>query len=153
MLGMDLSVLYGVTTKRLNEQVRRNRERFPEDFMFRLTTEEYENLRSQFATSSWGGLRYMPYAFTEQGVAMLSSVLNSKKAVQVNIQVIRTFGRLREILSTNRKLAEKLELLEKKYDSQILEIFKVLKYLTIEKQKPKEPFGFRKPPILPPENE
>ncbi|PWT96842.1 MAG: DNA-binding protein [Terriglobia bacterium] len=114
MLDSDLAELYQVPTKSLNLAVRRNAERFPEDFMFQLTKEEYENLRFQFETSSsgYGGRRYLPYAFTEQGVAMLSSVLNSQRAVQVNILIIRVFVRLRELLATHKDLARKIEQLQ-----------------------------------------
>lgn len=143
MLDSDLAQLYEVPTKRLNEQVKRNLMRFPKDFMFQLTNEEYENLRSQFATSSWGGARTLPRVFTEQGVSMLSSVLNSERAIQVNIQIIRTFTQLREILSQNRVMAEKIEKMERKYDKHISEIFKVLKRLVVEDEKPKEKIGFR----------
>src|SRR5262249_8137581 len=119
LLDADLAQLYGVSTKRLNEAVKRNRDRFPSDFMFQLTVEEAEALRSQFATSkSRGGRRYLAHAFTEQGVAMLSSVLRSKRAVQVNIQIMRTFVRLREMLASNAALAKKLDELERKYDRQ-----------------------------------
>src|SRR6187549_1505838 len=108
MLDEDLADLYRVETKRLNEQVRRNTERFPQDFMFQLTIEEYENLKSQTAASSWGGRRKLPFAFTEQGVAMLSSVLNSDIAINVNIQIIRVFTKMREIMLTNKDVLLKL---------------------------------------------
>ena len=125
MLDTDLARLYGVSAKRLNEAVRRNRDRFPDDFIFQLSREEFgdltrqiegSNLRSQFATSSWGGRRYRPYAFTEQGVAMLSSVLRSKRAIRVNVEIMRAFVRLRRMLASNEELARKLAALEKKYD-------------------------------------
>ena len=108
MLDVDLAVLYGVTTKRLNEQVRRNRSRFPADFMFQLTSEEVKSLRSQLATSKQGrgGRRYAPYVFTEQGVAMLSTVLNSERAIHVNIEIMKAFVRLREILASHKDLAK-----------------------------------------------
>src|SRR5579875_1408688 len=110
MLDANLAELYGVTTKRLNEQVRRNIDRFPDDFMLKLTREEVEALRSQFATSSsWGGRRYNPLAFTEQGVAMLSGVLRSQRAVQVNIAIMRAFVKLREMLASHRDLARRLD--------------------------------------------
>jgi hypothetical protein len=115
MLDRDLALLYGVATMRLNEQVKRNRNRFPEDFMFQLTKEEVANLKSQIAISSWGGDRKLPYVFTEQGVAMLSSVLHSERAVQVNIAIMRAFVKLREFLLTHKELAEKIEELERKY--------------------------------------
>ena len=133
MLDRDLAMMYGVPTSRLNEQVKRNKGRFPEDFMFQLTNKEFKNLKSQFATSSWGGVRKMPLAFTEQGVAMLSSALNSEKAIQVNIAIMRIFTKLRAIGYHYKILAEKLEELEKKHsrhDKQIAEIFTSLRYLT-----------------------
>jgi len=141
MLDVDLARLYGVPTKRLNEQVRRNIKRFPEDFMFQLTKNEYQNfksqflissLRSQFATSNRGGRRYLPYAFTEQGVAMLSSVLKSERAIQVNIAIMRAFVKLREILSTHKELAHKLNELERKiekHDAEIQAIFEAIRQL------------------------
>jgi hypothetical protein len=112
MLDQDLAELYDVPTKRLNEQVKRNIGRFPADFMFQLTEEEFENLRSQIATSSWGGRRVAPYAFTEHGVLMLSSVLNSEKAIKVNIQIMRIYTKMREMLMTNQEILLKLEQLE-----------------------------------------
>jgi len=114
MLDDDLAMLYEVETKALNRAVKRNLRRFPEDFMFQLSAKEFENLRYQFGTSRWGGRRYPPYAFTEQGVAMLSSVLNSKRAIQVNIEIMRAFVRLRQMLASNAGLARKLATLEKK---------------------------------------
>jgi len=144
MLDSDLAKLYGVTTKRLNEQVRRNVGRFPSDFMFQLTKKEFETLRSQFATSSWGGRRHLPYVFTEQGVAMLSSVLDSERAIFVNIEIMRTFVRLREILATHKDLARKLEELEKKYDEQFAIVFQAIRELmTPPGPSPKRPIGFR----------
>jgi hypothetical protein len=113
MIDADLADLYQVTTGNLNLAVRRNLDRFPEDFMFQLAEKEFENLRLHFATSSWGGRRYMPYAFTEHGVAMLSSVLNSPRAVQMNILIIRAFVKLREMLATHKDLALKIEELER----------------------------------------
>jgi hypothetical protein len=112
LLDADLARLYQVTTGNLNLAVRRNQERFPEDFMFQLSKEEFEKLRLQFARSRWGGRRHPPYAFTEQGIAMLSSVLNSARAIQVNIAIMRTFVRLRQILATHEELALRLEHLE-----------------------------------------
>ncbi len=128
MLDSDLAELYGVTTKRLNEQVRRNLSRFPDDFMFQLTESEAHLLRSQFATSKEGrgGRRYLPYAFTEQGVAMLSSVLNSERAIKANIEIMRAFVRLRQILASHADLARKLEALEKKYDAQFKVVFEAI---------------------------
>lgn len=147
MLDRDLAELYEVETKRLNEQVRRNIKRFPEDFMFQLNKKEFENLKSQNATSSWGGLRKLPLVFTEPGVAMLSSVLNSERAIHVNIQIIRTFIKLREILLTHKDLKKKIEDLEKKYekhDSQFKIVFEAIKHLLEEKIKPKNKVGFLK---------
>ncbi|GBR76067.1 DNA-binding protein [Candidatus Termititenax persephonae] len=109
MLDKDLAILYRVETKQLKRAVKRNNERFPEDFMFKLTASEFANLRCQNGTSSWGGQRYLPYAFTELGVAMLSSILNSPRAIQVNIQIMRTFTRLREIIFTHKELQRKIE--------------------------------------------
>ena len=113
LLDRDLSQLYGVETKRLKEAVRRNRNRFPEDFMFELNKEEFEILRTQFASSSWGGLRYMPMAFTEQGIAMLSSVLKSERAIAVNIQIVRLFTKMRNLLSENLNLKLEIEGIKK----------------------------------------
>lgn len=129
MLDSDLAQLYGVETKILNRAVRRNIERFPSDFMFQLNKEEYENLRFQFGTSSWGGRRYPPLAFTEQGIAMLSSVLHSERAIKVNITIMRAFVKLRELLKTNEELNRKLEKIEKKYDKQFKIVFQVLQQL------------------------
>ncbi len=146
MLDKDLAKLYGVSTKRLNEQVKRNRYRFPEDFMFQLTKEEANSLRSQFATLKRGEhLKYLPYTFTEQGVAMLSSVLNSRKAILVNIQIMRIFTRLKEIVSSHKELAEKLNQLEnkiEKHDEEIKSIFEAIKQLMIPPEKPKRKIGF-----------
>lgn len=131
MLDADLAELYGVPTRRLNEQVRRNRERFPSDFMFELRPEEVAALRSQFATSKpgRGGRRYAPLAFTEQGVAMLSSVLRSERAVQVNVAIMRTFVKLRELLATHKDLGRKLEVLEQKCDAQFKVVFDAIRQL------------------------
>ena len=112
MLDADLAELYGVETRRLNEQVSRNSERFPEDFMFQFTAEEFANLKSQFATSSWGGRRKLPYAFTEHGAIMAASVLNSPIAIEVSVHVVRAFVRLRELVAGNKELAQKLLQLE-----------------------------------------
>lgn len=114
MFDSDLAVLYGVPTKQLKRAVQRNIERFPEDFMFNLTSQEVINLRCQIGTSSWGGGRYIPFVFTEHGVAMLSSVLRSKKAVQINIRIIRAFVQLRDLLASNKELAARMEKLETK---------------------------------------
>ena len=129
MLDSDLAELYGVETKRLLEQVRRNKERFPEDFMFQLTKEEYENLRSQIATSSWGGRRYLPYAFTEQGVAMLSAVLRSKTAVEVSIKIMKAFVAMRRFMIQNAAVFARLDKIEHKlieHDNKFEEVFKAL---------------------------
>jgi len=129
MLDVDLSILYEVETKRLNEQVKRNLERFPEDFMFQLTKEEYTNLKSQNATSSWGGRRTSPYAFTEHGVLMLSSVLKSGKAIQVNIQIVRVFTKMRELLLSQKDMVLKVEKIEHKLDGQGHEIQVLFEYI------------------------
>jgi hypothetical protein len=143
MLDADLAKLYGVTTKALNQAVRRNIDRFPEDFMFELTAVESQDLRSQSVTSSsHGGRRYRPYAFTEQGVAMLSSVLRSERAVQVNVAIMRTFVRLREMLVSHKDLAAKLDALEAKYDGQFAAVFHALRQLMTERERKKPPIGF-----------
>ncbi len=129
MLDSDLAVLYEVKTKRLNEQVVRNRKRFPEDFMFQLTGEETDFLRSHFATSKRGGRRYLPYVFTQEGVAMLSSVLHSERAIMVNIQIMRAFAQLRRMLLANKDLKRKIEEMEKKYDKQFVMVFQAIKQL------------------------
>ena len=138
----DLADLYGVETKALNRAVSRNKDRFPADFMFKLNKEEFDNLRYQIDTSSWGGRRYSPYAFTEQGVAMLSSVLRSRKAVDVNIAIMRTFVKLRQILATNDALRHKIEAMERKYDEQFKYIFDILAEMTLEDEKPKPQIGY-----------
>jgi len=145
MLDRDLAVLYGESTKRLNQQVQRNGERFPSDFMFQLTPEEVESLRLQIATSNKGrgGRRYLPFAFTEQGVAMLSGVLKSRRAVLVNVEIMRTFVRLRQILSSHAELARKLEELEKKYDSQFRVVFDAIRELMAPESAERRPVGFR----------
>jgi len=145
MLDKDLAELYEVKTKVFNQTVRRNMERFPSDFMFHLTKEEFENLRSQIVTSSWGGQRYYPYAFTENGVAMLSSVLNSKKAIEVNIQIMRAFTKLREMMITHKDLEHKIEALERKYnehDENFKVVFDAIRRLLQPPQKPKTKIGF-----------
>lgn len=144
LLDRDLAELYDVETRRLNEQVKRNIDRFPSDFMFQLTVQESENLKSQFATSSWGGRRKLPYAFTEQGVAMLSGVLHSKRAIKVNIQIMRVFTRMRKMLETHKAILKKLDDLERKdieHDKKILLIFEFLKQLEQAKQKELEQRG------------
>ncbi len=148
MLDNDLAGLYGVETRVLIQAVKRNIERFPKDFMFQLTKEEFENLRSQIVTSSWGGRRYLPYAFTEQGVAMLSSVLNSKRAIQVNIAIMRVFVNIRRLVSANKIILTKLNQLENKVQShnkQIRTIFEVIHKQTDAKLlSPKTPFSNKK---------
>lgn len=137
MLDSDLANLYGVETRRLKEQVRRNIDRFPEDFMFLLTNEEVKILRSQIAISSWGGSRYGNMAFTEQGVAMLSSVLNSKRAITVNIRIIRVFIRMRTMVDSQKEILRKLEALEKKdieLDEKVTLIFDYLRKFELAKQ-------------------
>lgn len=151
MLDKDLAELYQVGVKVLNQSVKRNRERFPSDFMFQLTGKELEDLsryqfgildtRSQFVTLNKGrghNIKYPPYVFTEQGVVMLSSVLNSKRAILVNIQIIRTFTKLRELLETNTRLRIKVENMENKYDSQLKKVFEVLRKLLKDDDRPKK---------------
>lgn len=129
MLDEDLAELYEVQTKRLNEQVKRNKDRFPSDFMFQLTKEEFENLKSQIATSSWGGRRILPYTFTEHGVLMLSSVLKSKRAIKVNIQIMRIFTKMRKLLMSQKDLILKVEKIENKLEGQNYEIKVLFEYL------------------------
>jgi ORF6N domain len=149
MLDADLAVLYGVSVGRLNEAVKRNRDRFPGDFMFQLSQVEFQNLKLQtgdpnlksqnaISSSDWGGRRHAPYAFTEQGVAMLSSVLKSKRAVRVNIEIMRAFVRLRQMLASNVQLARRLDALEKKYDAQFKVAFDAIRQLMT----PPEPRSF-----------
>ncbi len=145
MIDRDLADLYGVETKQLKRAVKRNIERFPDDFMFELTTGELEIWRSQIGTSnSWVrmGLRRPPLAFTEQGVAMLSSVLNSERAIMVNIQIIRTFTKLREMIASHEDLKLKLEALEKRYDENFKAVFDALRRLLEDDEKPKPQIGF-----------
>ena len=146
MLDENLARLYLVTTGHLNRAIKRNGARFPPDFMFQLTSDEYGSLICQSGTSNIGrgGRRHFPYVFTEQGVAMLSTVLHSEQAIQMNIQIIRTFSKLREILADNVKLAEKVEKMERKYDKHILNIFNAIKQMKgVQEDEPKEPIGFR----------
>jgi len=142
ILDRDLADLYGVQTKVLKQAVRRNIGRFPVDFMFELTTDEFENLRSQIVTSSWGGARYYPMAFTEQGVAMLSSVLRSERAVQVNIQIIRVFTRLRQVILENEDIRKELAELKKQTDDRFQVVFETLDHLLSVEDKPKRKIGF-----------
>ncbi len=152
MLDFDLAELYQVETKRLKEAIRRNSKRFPMDFMFQLENKEFINLRTQFATSSLGhhgGTRYLPFAFTEQGVAMLSSVLKSEKAIEVNISIIRAFVHIRQYALNHLELTNQLKQLEIKYDKQFDDVFEAINYLlkkdSVTKQiKPKEGIGYKK---------
>jgi hypothetical protein len=157
MLDVDLAKLYGVTTKALNQAVKRNSKWFPSDFMFQLTKAEHENIRSKIVTTSQrrnllrsqfvtsnprGGTRYFPYAFTEQGVAMLSSVLRSERAVEVNIAIMRTFVQLRRLMDSNSHLARKIESLEKKYDEKFATVFAAIKQLIAPPMPAKKRIGF-----------
>ena len=147
MLDRDLADMYGVEVKRLNEAVKRNANRFPEDFMFQLAQNEWRDLKSHFATSSWGGARKAPHAFTEQGVAMLSSVLNSETAIQVNIQIIRLFTKMKQLVLDNKDLWSKIEKIEQqlvKNDEELKTVFAYLKKLLVQDNKPRNPIGFRK---------
>lgn len=145
MLDRDLAVLYGVSTKALKQAVRRNLERFPGDFMFVLDKREFGAWRSQFVTSEADrkGLRYAPMAFTEQGVAMLSTVLRSKRAITVNVEIMRTFVRLRQMLASNSELASKLNELEQKYDRQFKVVFDAIRQLMSPEVRPRKEIGFR----------
>ena len=145
LLDSDLAVLYGVTTGNLNKAVKRNSERFPSDFMFRLKADEVRNLRFQFGISRWGGRRAIPYAFTEQGIAMLSSVSNSDRAVKVNIAIMRAFVELRQILETNRELSKKFSELEQrvgKHDEEIDAILEAIRQLMAPPDRPRREIGF-----------
>jgi DNA-binding PadR family transcriptional regulator len=143
MLSPHLAELYGVAPKVLIQAIKRNIERFPSDFMFQLTQQELRNLKSQIVTSSWGGVRRAtPYAFTEQGVAMLSSVLRSKRAIQVNVEIMRSFVRWRRLLASHADLAAKLEELEKKYDAQFRVVFDAIRQLMSEPVRPRKQIGF-----------
>ncbi len=143
MLDSDLANLYGVETRVLVQAVMRNIERFPRDFMFQLDKQEFENLKSQFVISSWGGRRKLPYVFTEQGVAMLSSVLRSKRAIQVNVEIMRTFVQFRKILTENKALEKHLIALEQKYDKQFKVVFDAIKQLMLPNDNAdKNPIGF-----------
>jgi hypothetical protein len=149
LLDAELAVLYGVTTRRLNEQVRRNRKRFPDDFLFELTTEEFANLKSRFATSSWGGRRKRPLAFTEHGAVQAATILNSPRAVEMSVYVVRAFVKLREVLSTNRELARRFERLESRLDSKLTEhdeaiaaILSAIRELMRPRDPPRRGIGF-----------
>ena len=149
LLDAELAVLYGVTTRRLNEQVRRNRKRFPDDFLFELTTEEFANLKSRFATSSWGGRRKRPLAFTEHGAIQAATILNSPRAVEMSVYVVRAFVKLREVLSSNRELARRFEQLESRLDSKLTEhdeaitaILSAIRELMRPRDPPRRGIGF-----------
>jgi hypothetical protein len=146
MLDEDLAALYGVDTKQVTRQVRRNLDRFPSDFMFQLTKDEYEILRDHPGSSSWGGRRYRPYVFTEQGVAMLSSVLHSKRAISVNVQIMRAFVQLRQLLSSQEQFRTKLAVLERKlteHDSKLKAVFEAIRQLMAPPRPGKKrPIGF-----------
>ena len=142
ILDRDLAELYGVETKQLTRQVRRNIDRFPSDFLICLTRQEFKNLKCHFGPSSWGGVRKLPYAFTEHGILMLSSVLNSERAIQVNIQIMRTFTKLREMLAGHVTLKRKIEDMEKKYDYQFKVVFDAIKKLITPPNKTKKFIGF-----------
>jgi hypothetical protein len=146
MLDADLAKLYEVPTKVLLQSEKRNADRFPPDFMFQLKSDEFANLRSQFVTSSWGGRRYPPYAFTEHGVAMLSSVLRSPRAVQVNIEIMRAFIRLRQLLASHRDLATRLDELEKRYDAQFRVVFDAIRRLMAPPERSRRSIGFTPSP-------
>jgi hypothetical protein len=152
LLDSDLAALYGVTTGNLNKAVKRNAQRFPSDFMFRLSTQQVQNLRFQLGISRWGGRRALPYVFTEQGIAMLSSVLNSDRAIRVNIAIMRVFVKLRQTLETNRELAQNFSELEQrvgKHDEEIAAILEAIRRLMAPPKKPRREIGFHvreKPP-------
>lgn len=148
MPDFDLAELYGIETKRLKEAVRRNIERFPQDFMFELTPAEHETLRTQIATSNRGGRRYFPFAFTEQGVAMLSSVLNSPTAIEINISIMRAFVMMREYALTHKELTDKLKLLEKRFNKKFKDVYDAIDSLKKDKlstdQQQRKRIGFKK---------
>lgn len=144
LLDADLAALYAVETRVLIQAVKRNSQRFPGDFMFQLSDEEWADLKSQSViSSSWGGRRTAPYAFTELGVAMLSSVLNSERAIQVNISIMRAFTQLRNMLATHADLARQMEALERKYDGQFRVVFEAIRELMAQPTPVKKPIGFR----------
>jgi len=150
MLDFDLSELYEIETRVLNQAVKRNINRFPQDFMFQLNEIEFTNLKSQFVTSSWGGTRKLPFAFTEQGVAMLSSVLHSSKAIEVNISIMRAFVYFRKLILSNKELSNKLVAMEEKYNKKFKDVFEALNYLLnkdkqMEEVKERTKIGFKKP--------
>lgn len=143
ILDFDLSEMYQVPTKTLKQAVRRNMDRFPEDFMFEITNLEWTNLRSQFVTSSWGGVRYTPFAFTEQGVAMLSSVLKSPKALQVNITIMRAFVMMRQYYYDSKELEQRIERLENEMQIKFKDIYEALNFLLNPPNPDRNPIGFR----------
>ena len=147
MLDFDLAEMYGVSTRRLKEAVRRNIERFPEDFMFELTQEEFQTLRTQFASSKTeenrGGSRYPPFAFTEHGAVMLASILNSESAVKASIFVVRTFVKLRQLISGYHALTERMDMMEEKYDTQFEQVLQALDGLAEKKKQPRKYIGFQ----------
>jgi hypothetical protein len=159
LLDSDLAILYGVQTRRLNEQVRRNRARFPADFIFELSATEFADLKSQFATSSWGGRRKLPLAFTEHGAIMAATVLNTPRAVEVSVYVVRAFVQLRELAGSHRELAKRLDDLEQKTEAlalkqdafsrntraQLKQVFDALRELMTPPEPPKRPIGFITP--------
>ena len=142
MFDRDLASLYEVETRILKRNVRRHIDRFPDDFMFELTKKEYDTLRSQFGTSSWGGSRYLPMAFTEQGVAMLSGILNSRRAIQVNIQIMRTFTKLRYMISEHTELKQVVDELKQQTDEKFEVVFTVLDKLLADDEQSKKKIGF-----------
>ncbi len=147
MLDRDLAELYGVETKILKQQVKRNIDRFPDDFMFQLSKDEFTDLRSQFVTSSWGGLRYSPFAFTEQGVSMLSCVLNSERAIKTNIQIIRLFTKMRKLILSQKHLYDKIVNIEKRvdlHDGQITGLFELIEKSQEVKPSPRKKIGFKR---------
>ena len=144
LLEFDLASLYGVSVKSLKQNVRRNLKRFPFDFMFELTREEVKILRSQFVTLGWGKYsKYLPFAFTEQGVAMLSGILSSDRAIQVNIAIMRAFVQMRRLLETHKDLAEKIKELESRYDEQFSIVFEAIRQLIRQENEPRNPVGFK----------
>ena len=142
MFDKDLAALYGIETFNLNKAVRRNLDRFPKDFMFQLTEREFKNLIFHFGISSWGGTRKRPRVFTEHGILMLSSVLNSKRAIQVNIQIVRAFTKLRKMLQSHKELKQKIDRMEKKYDHQFRIVFDAIRKILVEEEKPRKEIGF-----------
>ena len=144
MMDFDLAEIYGIKTKVLNQAVKRNIQRFPEDFMFELTQSEFQNLRSQIVTSSWGGSRYAPFAFTEHDAVMLASVLNSETAIKASIFVVCTFVKLRQIINNYQSLSNRVDDLEDKFDVQLSHILEAIEELSEQKNAPREPIGFKK---------